>query len=117
MNLTIITFPENNYFHEIAEEIKEKNLIFYASDAADKMAFESQEELQAAVKRAMELCIAQGYSVSSNFRRIFKSSPLGIIFDWKLSALAYNLVRLNGDPSNPLVAHLQISLLKNFFNT
>jgi len=114
MNIAVVTFPENNYFHQVAEVAAEKNLVYYASEAAGEMRFESVDELQEAVKRAMELCRASGLPLSMNFRRIFKSSPLGIVFDWRLSALAYRLVQLNGNPSNPFIARLQIDLLKSF---
>jgi hypothetical protein len=70
--------------------------------------------MQNAVHRSMELCSANGLNLKHNFKRIFKGSPLGIVPDWKLSLLAYNLVRLNGNSSNPNVAKLQISLADIF---
>jgi hypothetical protein len=112
MKLAVITFPENNYFHEIAEQLIEENLVRYASEAADEMEFEKEEELLDAVKRSMELCVSAGLPVNANFKRIYKSWPDGIHFDWKLSVLAFYLVKLNGDPANHHVAELQIHLLK-----
>jgi hypothetical protein len=115
MKLAVITFPQDNYYHEAAELNADKNLIYSASEAADKMEFETPDELQDAVKRAMELCISTGLPVNCNFKRFFKSTALGIICDWKLSALAYHLVQLNGGPSNPQVARMQFDLLKMLF--
>ncbi|MGZ3862129.1 MAG: damage-inducible protein D [Bacteroidia bacterium] len=115
MDIAVITFPTDNYYHKAAELQIEKNLIYYASEAAEEMGFESIEELQEAVRRAMELCRANGLPVNNNFRRIFKCSSAGLVFDWQLSVLAYHLVQLNGDPSNNRVAKLQLDLLKNLY--
>ena len=115
MELTVITFPEHNYYHEAAELIAEHNLVYYASVAGNEMGFETFDELQEAVKRAMELCLSIGLPINRNFKRIFRSTSLGILFDWKLSVLAYHLVQLNGGTSNPQVARLQVDLLKMFY--
>lgn len=112
MQLTLTTYPKPNYFHEIAEQLAEQNLVYYASEAAQLMQFESQDELNDAVKRAMEVCQCSGYSLKNNFKRVFKSTPYGLVYDWKLSVLAYNLVMLNGSSMNRLVASLQVSILK-----
>lgn len=115
MQLTVITFPENNYYHEVAELRAEQNLVYYASEAADTMGFETIDELQEAVKRAMDLCISMGLPIKGNFKRIFKSTVIGLVFDWKLSVLAYHLVQLNGGASNPQVAKMQFDLLKTYY--
>lgn len=115
MNLAVITFPTDNYYHKIAELEAEQNLVYYASEAADEMGFESYDELQEAIKRSMKLCETTGLPLRNNFRRIFKSSSMGVVFDWKLSVLAYRLVQLNGDTANNQVARLQIDLVKNFY--
>jgi hypothetical protein len=115
MQFSVQVFPKNNFFHETEEIIVEHNLTRYASEAAETMGFETNEELQLAVRRAMESCEATGRPVSRNFRRIFKSSPYGIIFDWKLSIFAFRLVKLNGSASNPKVAELQAQMLKKFY--
>lgn len=113
MELAVITFPyENIYEYDLTELAAERNLLYYASEAADQMSFESLDELQGAVERAMQVCQAGGLSIKTNFKRVFKCSSSGLVFDWKLSELAYCLVRLNGDASNPRVARLQIGLLK-----
>ena len=115
MNLAVITFPTDNYYHKIAELEAERNLVYYASEAADEMGFESYDELQEAIKRAIKICETAGLPLQNNFRRVFKSSLAGVAFDWKLSVLAYRLVQLNGDTANNRVAKLQIDLLKNFY--
>lgn len=112
MQVSVTIFPEQNFYHELEERKAEENLVFYASEAAERMGFESVEELQESVKRAMDVCMANGLPLKTNFRRIFKSSARGVVFDWKLSVLAYRLVQMNGSASNPRVAKLQVELLK-----
>ncbi|MGZ4034612.1 MAG: hypothetical protein ACXVPU_07880 [Bacteroidia bacterium] len=94
-------------------QLKELNMICCASDAAKEMDFESADELQSAIKNAIEICIASGFPMEEHFRRIYKCSPEGILYDWKLSLLAYKLVCLNGSTSNPKVAQLQVELIKS----
>lgn len=97
---------------DFLEQLKELNLVKYASDAAAEMEFDSAGELNETVKRAMELCILAGIPVEGNFRRIYMCSQEGIVYDWKLSLLAYRMVCINGWSSNSHVAKMQIDLLK-----
>jgi hypothetical protein len=97
----------------LSELTRELNLMYYASDVADKMQFQSVEEFHDAVKRAMEICLAAGLSVRRNFKQIYKCSPDGVTYDWKLSALGFQLVCLNGSPENPNTARMQINLLQD----
>lgn len=112
MQLIVLPFPSDNFLHKIAEQLIDHNLLYYATEASCEMEFETEEELLNAVHRAMELCISVGLPVNEHFKPIYKSCPDGIHFDWKLSVLAYQLVKLNGEPSNHHVAELQIQLLK-----
>ncbi len=97
----------------LREQVREHNLVFFASEAAAKMDFEDIEEFHEAVKRAMELCLHAGIPLDMNFKRVYKCSYKGIIYDWKLSVLAFQMVCLNGSAANPNVARKQIELLKN----
>ena len=112
MQLTIQTHT-SPLVDEFAEKMATLNLIAYASDAATQMEFDSLEELHESVKRAMELCMSAEIPIKGNFHRVYKSSADGIVYDWKLSLLAYRLVCLSGKPSNPSVARLIIQLIKN----
>lgn len=116
MNSPVITFLEDNYYHKASDLEIERNLVYYASEAGDQMGFESYDELLEAVRRSMELCQATGFPITTNFRRIFICSQNGLIFDWKVSVLAYHLVKLNGGPCNNRVAKLQIDILKNYYH-
>ncbi len=113
MQLTIAQTRTSAATDEFAEKMRMLNLTAYASEAATEMEFDSLEELHGSVKRAMELCLSAGIPIKGNFQRVYKSSVDGIVYDWKLSVLAYRLVCLNGKSSNPTVARLAIKLIKN----
>jgi hypothetical protein len=102
--------PNEEHF---LEYVRELNLVYYASEAAAKMEFSDLEEFHEAVKRAMELCIHAGISLDKHFKRVYKCSFNGILYDWKLSVLGFKLVCLNGSSANPKVAQMQIELLKS----
>ncbi|MFI5148147.1 MAG: damage-inducible protein D [Bacteroidia bacterium] len=102
--------PNEEAFREHAREL---SLVYYASEAAEEMGFTDIDEFQEAVKRAMELCLHAGIPLDMNFKRIYKCSYSGILYDWKLSVLGYKLVCLNGSAANPHVARMQIDLIRN----
>ena len=113
MQLTIIQTHTSPVVDEFAERMAALNLLYYASEAAQEMEFDSLEELHESVKRAMELCLSAEIPIKGNFLGVYKSSVGGIVYDWKLSTLAYRLVCLSGKPSNPSVARMTVQLLKN----
>lgn len=98
------------------EQLKEINLMYYASSAAEEMQFEDIAELHEAVKRAMELCLHSRIPIDGNFKRVYKSSYNGIVYDWKLSLLAYKLICINGGSANPNVARMQVDMIKKQLN-
>lgn len=97
---------------DFMKQLKELNLVTYASEAAKEMDFGSNDELVNAVKRSMWICENSGIPVEGNFKPIYKCSAEGIEFDWKLSGLAYTLVCINGNSISPKVASKQMELLK-----
>lgn len=113
MELTVVQTHTSSVVDEFAEKVAALNLMYYASDAASEMEFDSLDELHESVKRAMELCMASGISMKGNFQRVYKSFDGGLTYDWKLSLLAYRLVCISGRSSNPMVSRLIIQLIKN----
>ena len=113
MELTIIQTHTSPVVDEFAEKLAGLNLLYYASEAATEMEFDSLEELHESVKRAMELCMSTGISIKGNFQRVYKCFNDGVTYDWKLSLLAYRLVCISGKPWNPNVARLTVQLIKD----
>ena len=113
MNLAINNSHTSPVVEEFLERMSVINLMYFASDAGKEMQFGSMAELEEAVKRALEICLAAGLPMHGNFQRIYKCSEDGILYDWKLSPLAYRLVCISGAPFNPAVANLTIRLAKN----
>lgn len=113
MQLTLTQTQTSPVIEEFAEKMAELNLLFYASEAANEMEFDSMEELQDSVKRSMEYCLSAGIPIKGNFQRVYKCFDNSIMYDWKLSMLGYRLVCLNGNPSNSTVARSFIKLIKD----
>lgn len=108
----IVAYREKNIaIQEFFDYLRELNLNRFASDAAMEMEFSSGKELDEALQRSIEICRNSGLDVDANFKRIYVCTGDGIIYDWKLSALGYELVCLNGSPSNKNVAQKQTNLL------
>ena len=117
MNRIIAKQINHSIIEEFIKKIRELELIFYASEAANEMNFKNTTEFHEAVKRAMELCLNVGLPLEGNFMQIYKSSKEGLVYDWKISPLAYHLVCLNGECYNPKVARMQVDLVTNLFFT
>ena len=113
MQLAILQTHISPFIEEFEEKFAQMNLLFYASEAGVEMEFDSIEELNEAVKSAMELFLSAAMPIKGNFLRIYKSTGDGIAHDWRLSPLAYKLVCMCGSTSNPNVARTIIQLIKN----
>jgi hypothetical protein len=112
MELALTQTSQSLVVENFLEQLRELNLVRYASDAADDMEFEGIEEFNEAVKRAIELCIHAGIPVNQHFKRVYKTSVNSIVYDWRISELGYRLICLNGSTSNPKVARMQMEVLK-----
>ena len=105
--------PAERFFAQVEEEIRQKNLVRFASEAAALMNFRDIDELEDAVKRAYNIFTTLHLPVNENFKRVYVCSVNGISCDWKLSPLAFHIVCLNGDSCNANVAQFQLKLIKN----
>lgn len=115
MEIIVTKTYENSVIEDFVKKAKKLGLTHYASEAAKEMEFEDVFEFHEAVKRAMKLCVQVGLKIEENFMQIYKSAPGEIIYDWKLSPLAYYLVCLNGESTNSNVAQLQVQMIKHQF--
>jgi hypothetical protein len=100
---------------ELANDIKEmfftRNLKHYASCLLLN-ALHDESELEAAVQKAFTACLVAGLPVQRHFKHIFVCAG-EIKEDWLVSGLAIQLIVLNADVSNPLVAKLQVGILSD----
>lgn len=88
------------------------HLIHYASRLLGRGLHDSGE-LEQALHKAIVACRAAGLPVTDNFKTIFICSGAcdTITVDWLVSDLGLQLILLNADVSNPLVAKLQVQVL------
>ncbi|HMH33077.1 MAG TPA: hypothetical protein VK543_08595 [Puia sp.] len=87
------------------------NLRYYASRLLLN-GLHDEAELETAIQKAITACLVAGLSLSLHFKNIFVCSS-EIKKDWLVSGLALQLILLNAEVSNPLVAALQVGILSN----
>jgi hypothetical protein len=71
----------------------------------------SEKELEKAVQKAMTVCATAGLTPTAHFRTVFNYANHMLQRDWLVSDMGLQLIILNADPANPVVARLQIELL------
>lgn len=103
------TFTGAPFVEEFEDLFSGLSLQLFASDLSS-LGIEHGPEMYEAVQRAMMACRGAGLSVDRNFKEIFVSRGGVIYRDWKISSLARNLIILNADPSNPIIAKIQVKL-------
>ena len=113
MKVAVIETHTSPVVDEFVERLSEYNLRYYASEAVAEMDFDSIDELNGSVKKAMEICRSTGIPMKGNFQRVYKSYKDGLTYDWRLSELAYKLVCISGNPNNPSVARTIVNLIKD----
>lgn len=111
---TIVPYNQNVPLHigAFIEAIKQLEMRFNA--ASMEHFFESDKELEMAIKRAMAICRNLGFPLEQHFskRYVSNSDSHNLKIDWQMSKTAYFLTMINGDPDNPLVGRFQWELLK-----
>jgi hypothetical protein len=106
---------DTDYSAVVEDAMNDSNLVFTGNSLLD-IGFNSYGEIEDAVHRARSVCRCNGVPVHQNFKDIFISDEdhHTIQRDWKLSRLAYTLCIINGSSENPLVARLQLAILKTY---
>ncbi|MFO8129439.1 MAG: hypothetical protein R6T99_06010 [Bacteroidales bacterium] len=106
--------PYNEFLFESLQDFMDalstRELRCYASDFIpdfdmDVLLFDE------AVERAIRSCRSQGIPPYIHFKKIYRYSGDALEADWKLSPLGCYLILINADPSNPLIARFQTSLI------
>jgi len=104
----------NDYLHDYPgfdweDSLAAAHLTHYARQLLDSGLHEP--ELEGALHKAIIACRAAGLVVADNFKAVFVCSPACTTIDWLVSDLGLQLILLNADVSNPLVAKLQVQVL------
>ncbi|MEI7725839.1 MAG: hypothetical protein WCK09_12090 [Bacteroidota bacterium] len=86
-------------------------LRYFSCDLLDHFGFEDEHTIDHAIHRAIQACVSLKIPHTRHFRHVFVIRENGITHAWKLSALGCYLTLVNEDPSHPLIARMQASLL------
>ncbi|WP_157716097.1 hypothetical protein [Roseivirga echinicomitans] len=102
-------------FSEISEplqrfrdQMQEVELRYYASDILEKNGYNNLGEFEKVLDRVQTILITAHVAMENHIRITFRGEFSQIYRDYKLSSLAYHLVRMNGSPQNQQVALYQI---------
>lgn len=87
-----------------------RRLIHYAGSLKERCLL-NDTELESAVQKALTVCVTAGINPEEHFRHIFVYSGEVLGKDWLVSDLGLQLIMLNADIGNPIVARLQVELL------
>ncbi len=96
---------------DFIDAFERRELRYLSTDLLVHFGFEDEHSIDHAIIRAIQACISLKIPQQQHFRRIFIIRENGIDQVWKLSALGCYLTLVNEDPSHPLVARMQASLL------
>jgi hypothetical protein len=97
---------------EFEERIADSDLHHYASELLEK-GLQDEEELEQALQKAITALCAAHMPCRCHIKKVFISYGDNIRNDWLVSDLALRLIIMNADVSNPIVARLQVELLRN----
>lgn len=98
-----------NVIDDIREILISRQLIHYAGSLQER-AMLAEEELEEAVQKALMVCVSAGVSPTEHFKSIFVYAGEALKKDWLVSDLGLQLILLNADIGNPVVARLQVEL-------
>lgn len=72
----------------------------------------SSEEIRDAIGRTRKMCMNAGISVDDHFREIYIGNEERVFKSWMLSEFALKLTIIHIDSDSPLLARLQINMLR-----
>jgi hypothetical protein len=98
-----------NVIDDIRELLISRQLIHYAGSLLER-AILGEEELEKAVQKALVVCVSAGIVPTEHFKSIFVYAGESLKQDWLVSDLGLQLILLNADIGNPVVARLQVEL-------
>lgn len=95
---------------DFEEHIIAGNFTHYASQLIPGC-IQDEENLSHALNKALLAISSASLPLDLHFKKVFISKGGLVCFDWLLSDLAFQLMILNADSSNSLVAKLQVEIL------
>ena len=78
--------------------------------------WEDDAELETAMQRALDACLAMNIPVELHFHRVYFAGGESITTDWQLSDLGFYLLLLNGNPKRASIAEAQLYFLKRLLH-
>ncbi|MFC1558219.1 hypothetical protein ACFL40_02570 [candidate division KSB1 bacterium] len=97
----------------LLEAIIDSELKYYINDLLDDLGYKDITEVSEPVKRAMNICKTLNIPITEHFKPVYRCKGHSTIKDLKISSIAYYLISINGDPSNPGVALAQIKIVQS----
>ncbi len=93
---------------KVAQMRRHQKLDYYASELMVRMSDTSEEDFKETLLRTFKICGALEISIGENFKKVYRYDGQKLITDWQLSPLGCYLFLLNGNPTNPSVAKMQL---------
>ena len=72
----------------------------------------NSEEIRDAIGRTRKMCMNAGIAVNDHFREIYVANEDRVFKSWMLSEFALKLTIIHIDSDSPLLARLQINMLR-----
>ena len=111
----VIIYPSyTDTYSTVLDDVREilisRQLIHYAGSLCQRCMLDDGA-LEKAVRKALVVCVTAGISPAEHFRSVFVYAGDALKKDWLVSDLGLQLITLNADVTNPVIARLQIELL------
>ncbi len=96
---------------QFIQALNDAHLTHYASDLLPELELANEIGFMESIGKAQQVMATLNLPIESHFKRIYRTKEGCIYCDYKLSHVAYLLVGINGDVSNPKVAGIQYELI------
>ena len=119
MNSEIVEFYREDPFDclkDFIKAIQERALVYHTGMMEDR--FDTHDDLLFALERAMRICSNCGVPQQEHLREIYisNSQKHSVKKDWSLSKFGYFLLVLNGNPNNPFLSRLELTIINRLIS-
>ncbi|CAN5211075.1 hypothetical protein BH23BAC1_BH23BAC1_33150 [soil metagenome] len=111
MLITVYDHTTPKFIEGFIDYFNRRNCVYYASEVFKDFNFSKEIAINYAIKRAKYACTTLNVPIAEHFVSVYRSINDEVYVDWKLSSFAAYLTLINGNPSDPLVARFQNTLL------